>query len=211
MKTVFVNPERCIGCRQCEFACRVAHSASGDPVSALFEEPTPRTRVHVAPGKSQFSSFPVKCRHCDPAPCQQVCPTGAIFRDSSLDLELIDVGKCINCAMCAMVCPFDALTFQPQRDGTEIRMAALKCDGCETRVRDGREPACSEVCKVNALVFGEVDELVAAGRLHQAHAVLAKVNQLETEAEAPLSPPNVSAWRAWGSAAATVREEQSHG
>ncbi|MGD8533923.1 MAG: 4Fe-4S binding protein, partial [Gammaproteobacteria bacterium] len=31
MKTVFVNPERCIGCRQCEFACAVEHSHSRDP------------------------------------------------------------------------------------------------------------------------------------------------------------------------------------
>jgi Fe-S-cluster-containing hydrogenase component 2 len=56
-----------------------------------------------------MAEFPVKCRHCDPAPCQQACPTGAIYRDASFDLVLIDAEKCTSCAICAMVGPFDAL------------------------------------------------------------------------------------------------------
>lgn len=209
MKTVFVNPERCIGCRQCEFACKVEHSRSHNALGALLEDPPPRTRIHAAPGRAQFSSFPVKCRHCNPAPCEQVCPTGAIYRDQDLDVELIDLSKCISCAMCAMVCPFDAVTFQPQRDGAEVRTAALKCDGCEARVRRGEEPACVDVCKVDALVFGEVNDLVADGRLHQAQAVLTKVGDMEPEA--PLAPANVTAWRGWGQTATTLREESDHG
>ncbi len=205
MQTVFVNPERCIGCRQCEYACKVEHSQSRDPLAALLEDPPPRSRIYAAPGRTQFSSFPVKCRHCDPAPCQSVCPTGAIYRDPDLELQLIDLAKCINCAMCAMVCPFDAVTFHPQRSAGEVRTAALKCDGCEARVRQGAEPACVEVCKVDALVFGEVNELVAEGRLREAQAVLARVESIATEA--PLVPANVAAWRAWGEAATTLREE----
>ena len=76
---VFVNPERCIGCRQCEFACAVEHSRSRDAVMAMFEDPVPRTRVHVEPGYALATSFPNRCRHCNPAPCQQVCPTQAII------------------------------------------------------------------------------------------------------------------------------------
>jgi carbon-monoxide dehydrogenase iron sulfur subunit len=204
MKTVFVNPERCVGCRQCEFACVVEHSRSKDAVGALFEDPPPRSRIHVAPGRFPFTSFAVKCRHCNPAPCQRACPTGAIFRDPEQDLVLIDPTKCIACAMCAMVCPFDAVTFHSQGNGMSARTVAVKCDGCISRVRVDQEPACSEVCKVDALVFGELNDLVAAGRVRQANAVLSAVSTMELAA--PPAPENVEAWRAWGRSATAARE-----
>jgi ferredoxin len=50
MRSVFVNPERCIGCRQCEIACAVEHSASLDQSIAFREVPRPRKRVHVEAG-----------------------------------------------------------------------------------------------------------------------------------------------------------------
>ena len=39
MKTVFINPERCIGCLQCELACAVEHSASKDETSRSLKSP----------------------------------------------------------------------------------------------------------------------------------------------------------------------------
>lgn len=204
MKTVFVNPERCIGCRQCEFACAVEHSMSHDPVAAVSEEPPPRARIHVAPGAAVFSSFPVKCRHCDPAPCQQVCPAGALSREPSQNLVRLDPGVCIACAMCAMVCPFDALDFHPQSDGMPWRVVAMKCDGCADRLNRGDEPACSEVCKVDALVFGELNDLVNRGRLREAGAALSAAAMVALPAQQ--IPGNVSAWRAWGESVTVAQE-----
>jgi carbon-monoxide dehydrogenase iron sulfur subunit len=205
MNTVFVNPERCIGCRQCEFACAVAHSKSRDAVAALFEEPSPRSRIHVAPGATELSSFPGKCRHCDPAPCQQVCPSGAIFRDADFGLVLIDTAKCISCAMCAMVCPFDVLTFHAVANGHAAHVSAIKCDGCVDRLRRGLEPACSEACKAGALVWGDINELVEEGRLREAVAVLSAAAAVQPMAER--MPPNVTAWRAWGRSANEALED----
>jgi carbon-monoxide dehydrogenase iron sulfur subunit len=132
-----------------------------------------------------------------------VCPSGAIFRDAELDLVLIDPKRCITCAMCAMVCPFDAVSFHLQGNGIPARTVAVKCDGCVERVRHGEEPACSEACKVDALVFGELNELVKAGRVRQANAVLSAV---AAQPEAPRGPDHVEAWRAWGRSATAVRE-----
>ncbi len=204
MKTVFVNPERCIGCRQCEFACAVEHSHSRDPVLALFEDPPPHPRIHVEPGPAFNTSFPNKCRHCNPAPCQQVCPTAAIFRDPAQDLVLVNPAKCIACAMCAMVCPFDVLTYYPLGDGMPARLAAVKCDGCVDRVQRGEVPACVEACKVGALVFGELNELVKAGRLRETSAVLAATTLVQPTALA--APETVAGWRAWGEEATQVAE-----
>ena len=203
MKTVFVNPERCIGCRQCEFACAVEHSRSRDPVMALFEVPPPHPRIHVEPGPYFNTSFPNKCRHCSPAPCQMACPTAAIYRDIEQDLVLIDAKKCIACAMCAMVCPFDVLTYYPMSNGGPARVTATKCDGCVDRVNRGEIPACVEACKVGALVFGELNELVKTGRLRETGAVLAAA---EAKPTAPLAPETVLGWRGWGKAAAEVAE-----
>ncbi|MGD1977382.1 MAG: 4Fe-4S dicluster domain-containing protein [Gammaproteobacteria bacterium] len=209
MKTVFVNPERCIGCRQCEFACAVEHSHSRDPSRAVFEKPLPRPRIHVSPGRAYNTSFPNRCRHCNPAPCHQVCPTGAISRDTDHDLVLLDPGQCIACAMCAIVCPFDAITFHEQGNGMPPRLAALKCDGCVERVRHGKVPACAEACKTDALVYGELNELIAAGRASESSALL--ISAAESEALATRPPDNVAGWRAWGKATVELNEGVHHG
>lgn len=187
MKTVFVDPLQCIGCRQCEFACAVEHSKSKEPFLAIFEDPPPKPRIHVEVGPYQGSSFPNKCRHCDPAPCQQICPTGAISRSG--ELVLIDADKCITCAMCAMVCPFDTITFHVQT----TRVVAMKCDGCFDRVEQGKDPACVEACKVDALVYGDLNEILRGGRSRQA---IFAVNASAGEAPRPADP--LESWRAWG-------------
>lgn len=143
-------------------------------------------------------AFPNRCRHCDPAPCLQVCPSGAITRDDELDLVLVDPKRCIGCAMCAVVCPFDVVTFHPLAGGPGDEVAvAVKCDGCIDRLRMGDLPACAEVCKVDALVFGELNELVAAGSLREAGAVLAASGVTATPL--PGGDP-LAGWRAWGGA-----------
>lgn len=202
MRTVFVNPERCIGCLQCEFACAVEHSHSRDPVLAFMEAPLPRKRVHVEAGPRAGTAFPNRCRHCSPAPCLQVCPTAAIHRDPWSGQVLIDDTRCIACAMCAMVCPFDVLTFYALTDGATGRTVAVKCDGCVERLRHDQVPACVEACKVGALVFGDPNEIARAGRRRETAAVL-ETAAMFPPAE-PAVPESVTAWRALGEAAATV-------
>jgi Fe-S-cluster-containing dehydrogenase component len=99
--------------------------------------------------------------------------------------------------MCAVVCPFDVLTFHPMPEGPSPDVAvAVKCDGCVDRVSRGDSPACVEVCKVDALVFGELNNLVAEGRVHEAGVVLAAAGAAATvPAGDPLAP-----WHAWGAA-----------
>ena len=198
MRKVFVNPERCIGCRQCEIACAVEHSIGKDLANAFLEVPTPRARVHVHRGPTPTTSFPNECRHCDPAPCEQVCPTGAITRDADGTLVLVDPARCIGCAMCAVVCPFDVITFYPQAGALDdTTSVAVKCDGCQDRVASGDEPACVEVCKVDALVFGELNDLIARGRVRTSGAVLAAAGL--SLPEWPEGDP-LADWRSFGAA-----------
>jgi carbon-monoxide dehydrogenase iron sulfur subunit len=191
MKTVIVHPERCVGCLQCRLACAVEHSRTKNLTGALTETVRPQARLRVYPGR-QHLAFPNKCRHCDPAPCQQVCIAGAISRAPRGTVQ-IDPDRCINCAMCAMACPFGVLNYAATFKAPEKRAVALKCDQCPEREAVGLVPACVEACKVGALTYGEVEHTqVAKGRAF-AQAVF---QSLPADREAAAAPPaTISLWR----------------
>nr|VFK81312.1 MAG: 4Fe-4S dicluster domain-containing protein [Candidatus Kentron sp. SD] len=107
--------------------------------------------------------------------------------------------KCIACAMCAMVCPFDAVTFHPNNTRQDQpRVVAIKCDGCLDRLRQKKTPACVEACQTNALVFGELNDLIKAGRMQQSPAAINPD---------PTSSDPAAGWRDWGIVAAAMAEK----
>ena len=154
MKQVMVHPERCLGCMQCMAACAVAHSQTRHLFTAIRETPLPKPRVHVGAGL-HGEGFPNRCRHCDPAPCMLACLPGAVFRDPETDTVLIDADKCINCASCAMACPFGVIRYNEDCLAPLGKTVAVKCDNCRERQTQGLMPACVEVCKSGALTFEE--------------------------------------------------------
>ncbi|MBF0506210.1 MAG: 4Fe-4S dicluster domain-containing protein [Nitrospirae bacterium] len=156
MKVVVVKPERCVGCLQCRFACSVAHSISGSPYAAPYEAVLSKPRIHIGLTKDK-DAFPNKCRHCDPAPCEMACLPKAIFREPSSGMVLINPDRCINCGMCAMACPFGVVRYHVYSSN---KTAAHKCDQCIARQKEGRVPACVEVCKVGALLFDDYNKVM---------------------------------------------------
>ena len=141
MKQVVVHPERCVGCMHCMPACATAHSRTGQLFTAIMETPRPRSRIHVGAGLIG-EGFPNRCRHCDPAPCQLACLPGAISRDTQFDTVLIDPDKCINCASCAMACPFGVIryhadTFAPRKKPSPSNVTTAS----SVRSRDRYRPA----------------------------------------------------------------------
>ena len=161
METVFINISLCIGCRHCEIACITEHSAKKDLSSVLNDEPRPFPRIKVGLG-IDLLTFPNRCRHCDPAPCMQTCPTGAIFRDVDHGSVLIKEDKCISCGMCAMVCPFSAIIFHSTSEADN--QISYKCDDCIDRRREEIIPACVDACKTDALLFGEINEIISKSK-----------------------------------------------
>ncbi len=194
MKTVFVHPERCIGCKQCEIACAVEHSQSKDLALAIWEDPRPVPRIHVE-ASPYLTTFPNKCRHCSPAPCVEICPTAALYREEATDTVKLHPEKCIACGMCAMVCPFDVIVFDTASYDGKYKIMNLKCDHCPDRTEQGLEPACVEVCKVSALEWGDVNEILKKERMQFS----AKVSMLMQTGEHELTPlpENLEIWRSW--------------
>lgn len=197
MKTVFVHPERCIGCKQCEIACAVAHSQTKNVFLAVFETPASKPRIHAESGLLLNTAFPNKCRHCNPAPCQLACPTAAINRPADYpEIVYLSPHKCIACGMCAIVCPFDVITYHASSMAAGRPAVAIKCDHCIERQRLGEVPACVESCKVGALEWGELNEMVKSARTRYSEAVSVAVGQV-VPVMTP-SPAIIDAWHAYG-------------
>jgi anaerobic carbon-monoxide dehydrogenase iron sulfur subunit len=192
MKTVIIRPERCVGCLQCRLACAVEHSASKSLYAAISETTRPQARLRIYPGRRGLA-FPNKCRHCDPAPCQEVCIAGAIKRDASRGTVDIDPQRCISCAMCAMACPFGVLTYAPLVAAPDKPAVALKCDQCPAREKVGQTPACVTACKVGALTYGDWPTAQEDKGRAIARAFFAALPA--TEDETRTTPPTIRLWR----------------
>ena len=192
MKTVYVRPELCIGCRHCEIACAIEHAKSKKLFDAIREEKISRPRIHVETG-IHYLTFPNRCRHCDPAPCMQVCPTEALYRDQVTGSVVVEYGRCIDCAVCAMACPFGIIQFQRVHQLDTDREVNAKCDNCIERQNAGKIPACAEACKTGALEFGDADALIRSSRRD---FTLRMIKSAETGVEVPKIPANIQAFRA---------------
>ena len=182
MKEVVVHPERCVGCMQCMLACATAHSESKNLFIAITETPLPKSRVHVGVGLYE-EGFPNRCRHCDPAPCLLACLSGAIFRETQTDTVLIDTEKCINCASCAMACPYGVIRYHEEHAAPPGKIVAVKCDNCHERQTQGLIPACVETCKVDALTFEEQDLAMKRKTDEVARSVSVSAEALELSPE----------------------------
>jgi anaerobic dimethyl sulfoxide reductase subunit B (iron-sulfur subunit) len=133
------------------------------------EGPSFRQVVRVETGEypsAQIHFVSLACFHCTDAPCLNVCPKKAIFRDADSGVVHVDQNLCIGCRACAMVCPFGAPRFLP---GEKMS----KCNLCVDRVAAGMDPACVHTCTTRALGFGAVEDL------HRSKAKKASVKILE--------------------------------
>jgi molybdopterin-containing oxidoreductase family iron-sulfur binding subunit len=120
--------------------------------------------------------MPVQCHQCANPPCVKVCPVEATWQEPD-GITVIDYDWCIGCRYCEAACPYWARRFnftEPKyatgADGEAIlnpNMSYLsnrprkqgvmeKCHFCLHRTREGRMPACLEVCPVGARKFGNI-------------------------------------------------------
>jgi carbon-monoxide dehydrogenase iron sulfur subunit len=155
-KVIIVNIEKCLACKSCEIACALAHSRSAVLEQAVTELPRPQRMVTVEPA-GEFA-VPIQCRHCEAAPCIEICPTGAIQRLDEQSPVMVEADLCIGCKLCMLICPFGVLQI-----GSEGR-AVVKCDMCYERLKEGKVPECVEACPTKALQLVSLKELTKSRR-----------------------------------------------
>lgn len=150
IKTLFVDPSRCIGCRACEAACRECDSHKGESM----------IMVDFVDRAMSVATQPTVCMHCaDPvAPCAQVCPALAILITPEGVVQQADPSRCIGCRNCVYACPFGV----PKMD-IEARLMK-KCNLCYDRTAQGLKPWCAQACPTQALWYGEYEEFSALRR-----------------------------------------------
>ncbi|UCQ10464.1 4Fe-4S dicluster domain-containing protein [Edwardsiella tarda] len=139
------DESRCTGCNLCARACRKTHRVprQGSRLSILH---IPLAEDEQA---TTYRYFRQACQHCDQAPCIDVCPTGASWRDEN-GIVRVNPADCIGCGYCVSACPYQARYLDPRRH------VADKCDFCcESRLAKGFPPICVSVCPQQALIFGD--------------------------------------------------------
>jgi Fe-S-cluster-containing dehydrogenase component len=141
-----VDLNNCIGCKACEVACKAENDV---PVNSW------RLRVkYVDSGaypEVKRSFTPLRCNHCENAPCVRVCPVSALHYLPN-GIVNVDKDRCIGCAACMMACPYGAIYMDPETN------TADKCTYCAHRIESGLQPACVVACPTEANVFGDLED-----------------------------------------------------
>ncbi|MFC7477224.1 4Fe-4S dicluster domain-containing protein [Dankookia sp. GCM10030260] len=186
----FTDTTLCIGCKACEVACKEWNNlpADGMTLSGRSYDNTGALGAHtwrhvtfveklapqgerpgaMPPFQSNWLMLSDVCKHCDPAPCMEACPTGALFR-TEFDTVVVQQDICNGCGYCVPACPFGVVELAKE-DGK-----AHKCTLCYDRLKGGMEPACAKSCPTDSIQFGEVEELI--GRAEARVAQLQELGQ----------------------------------
>ena len=162
---------RCIGCNACVVGCKQENSLP----DGVFFTRTLSEDYGVFPNAGRVY-IPTLCNHCEDAPCEKVCPSGATFTRED-GIVMVDDDKCIGCNSCAVACPYDQRSvldkdlfkqglfgegeltpFEDQGYARFTPGTVTKCDFCSERVDNGLDPACVVTCPTDARIFGDLDD-----------------------------------------------------
>ena len=138
MANLRVDSEKCCGCRICEMACSMVHLGLFNPRKAFLR--IEMNRLPRVGTKTSEIDVPIVCLQCDPAPCAEACPEGAIEKTET-GAWVVDKGKCTGCGLCVDACSYGMIAVN-----TKEKFAG-KCDLCEGR------PSCVAYCPMGALAF----------------------------------------------------------
>lgn len=187
-----VDLNLCIGCNSCVTACKVENGTEPD----IFWNKVLEQEIGTFPNARRIF-WPMRCMHCEEAPCKEVCPTGATYQQAD-GLVLIDSARCIGCKACMVACPYDAryisenkqgyfsegLTpFEVQAYAQHVQGTVQKCTFCDHRLEKDLMPFCVENCITGALIFGDLDDPNSAVNkaLREARSILRLKEELGTK------------------------------
>ena len=155
----YVNSDSCITCKACGLACKDKNDlAQGRKFRKIYSQGAGGWSFAgngAAIPNGVFSySVSVSCNHCAMPLCLASCPSHAIIKRDD-GIVYIDQELCDGCGECATACPYDA----PSLDAESQKMD--KCDFCMDLIDEGETPICTRACLMEALDFGDLEELKA--------------------------------------------------
>ncbi|MDD5362371.1 MAG: 4Fe-4S dicluster domain-containing protein [Ignavibacteria bacterium] len=170
---ILVDTDVCVGCRHCEWACRVAHNLptpdldnySDNSVFKEYRRPDAGSLTVVNKFENEKNPLlpihvKVQCMHCERPACVSACIVGALTKGDDGSV-VWDDDKCIGCRYCMVACPFQIPTYDYDRS---IDPHIRKCDLCTDRRKNDELPACVNICPNEALLFGKRDAVLAVAK-----------------------------------------------
>lgn len=146
MKYLYVYPEKCTGCKECAMACSLNKFGECNPK---------KSAITIVRDEFERYEYPIVCVQCDDPICITICPQNALKKEIGIKRN---EDKCIGCRMCAVLCPYSAITV--------IRDKLVQCDLC-----DG-SPICIKYCSTNAIVYEEETKELSKRRKDLAKKIL---------------------------------------
>jgi tetrathionate reductase subunit B len=172
-----VDARKCIGCEACVVACKTENRV---PLGVF--RTTVKMRDHGEYPKAKRDFLPIKCNHCEDAPCVEECPTDIIdhrittadgrilnFKGKAATYKrpdgpvLVDFDKCTGCGLCVTACAYNARYKNPfvmagsAPEGKKLPVAD-KCTLCIHRLEKGLAPACVNTCLGGARIAGDLND-----------------------------------------------------
>ena len=102
-----------------------------------------------------------QCFHCNEPACLTSCfvnaytktPEGAVIYNQKV---------CVGCRTCMVACPFYIPTF---KYSSAFKPSIMKCIFCyDTRLKEGKAPACVDACPQEALTFGKRSDMLEVAK-----------------------------------------------
>lgn len=135
MKRIYVQKEKCNGCRICELRCSFEHTRVFSPTLS---------RIHVDKKEIEGIAIPNTCVLC--GICIDSCPEGALSKSTNTGAIKVDEERCTGCQECVKTCPFGVMKMHPTDN------VAMTCDLCSGH------PQCVRYCPEEALHYMTADE-----------------------------------------------------
>lgn len=170
--SIDLDPGLCVACGACAVACMDQNDLTPKNSQDMFRKITTVERGEG--GEARFTYLSLACMHCNKSPCIDACPCGCLKKDPDTGFTIYDNTNCIGCRSCSMACPFAAPIFN--EDGK-----MMKCDGCNTRAKEGLEPACVRVCPFDALTLVSEEERLARRKARSVGEIAAAIREANGE------------------------------
>ena len=144
-KFVSADPDKCVGCQVCEYACSMTKEKAFNPL---------KSRIRVV-RINQLINLAVTCRLCEDPRCIAACPREALTQSEETGLVSVDKDKCNGCGWCIEACDYGAIMLHPENKVVYV------CDLCKEK----GEPQCVKWCPEEALEVTTSDVLAQKARI----------------------------------------------